>query len=387
MDARRLLSDDADTVVAAACADDRDDLALSEDLRRSYPPDLVGLALTQRALRRRARGKLVDPDSWLLTKDGLEQASATAVAAHRAAKFVGLHTVVDVCCGIGGDSRELARVAGRVVGIDRDPTHLGLAQRNAGVDPVRAEAEALPVALDRVDALVVDPARRAEGRRRRGPEESSPPLSVCFGWATAVDRVTIKAAPGLDLEAVPDGWSVEAVGVGRDLKELALWSPAWGLPRRRATVLRVDSGARTLSTHELDPSAHSGANLPIAGVGRYLYDPNPAVTRTGLVQDLGRTLGASMIDERIAFLTSEVLTTSPFARALEVHESMPWSLKPVKARLRALGIGSVEVRQRGLTAGDVDALRRRLATDEAGTGVLVLTRLGDRPWAVITAEV
>lgn len=385
MDARRLVTADADDLLAMACSDDRDDLTLSEHLRKRWSADLVSLALTQRALRARARGKLVAPDTWLLTREGLEQATATAVARHRAASFLGMREVVDVCCGIGGDGRELAAASAHVVGIDRDPLHLTLAARNAGIHPVLADAARLPVRLGSVDAVLVDPARRAEGSRRRGHAESSPPLEVCFGWGNQT-RVTIKAAPGLDLEVVPPGWAIEAVAIGRDLKELALWSPPWTKPLRQATVLRVDPEGLTVSAHSMAQPFDPTNRVEVTEVGAYLFDPSPAVTRTGLVQALGSELGASMIDPQIAFLTSDRAVRTPFARTLQVKESLPWSLKPVKARLRAHGIGQVEVRQRGLTAGDVDALRKRLATDGPDGGVLLLTRLGDKPWAIICTE-
>jgi hypothetical protein len=58
----------------------------------------------------------------------------------------------------------------------------------------------------------------------------------------------------------------------------------------------------------------------------------------------------------------------------------------VKARLRALGAGAVDVRRRGL-AGDVDAIAKRLRGDGARRLTVLMTRHRDAPWAVIAEDV
>ena len=102
--------------------------------------------------------------------------------------------------------------------------------------------------------------------------------------------VCVKAAPGLPADLIPDGWEAEFIADGRDLKEAVLWSPALatapvagaGGPRR-ALVLS-GSVAHALVACPGDP-------VPVTEPGEYLLDPNPAVTRSGLVEDLARSLG------------------------------------------------------------------------------------------------
>src|SRR6185437_3420062 len=89
--------------------------------------------------------------------------------------------------------------------------------------------------------------------------------------------------------------------------------------------------------------------------GAYLFDPNPAVTRAGLVAELASQLRAWQIDPMIAFLSSDEPTLTPFARTLRVVESAPWHEKRFAARLSELGIGAADIRRRGL-AGDVDLI-------------------------------
>jgi hypothetical protein len=104
------------------------------------------------------------------------------------------------------------------------------------------------------------------------------------------------------------------------------------------------------------------------------------------VTDLGQLIGAWQIDPMIAFLSSDEPVRSPFARTLRVLESAPWHEKRFAARLRELGIGSADIRRRGL-AGDVPQIHRRLGLRGPGAATIVLTRVSDRPWGLICVPV
>jgi hypothetical protein len=69
-----------------------------------------------------------------------------------------------------------------------------------------------------------------------------------------------------------------------------------------------------------------------------------------------------------------------------VLESQPWQEKLLAARLRALDIGAVDIRRRGL-AGNVEQLHRRLKlTGKGRKATLVMTRWRDRPWSLICVD-
>lgn len=304
----------------------------------------------------------------LLTAAGLEQASSTAVAARRAARIaVSASVVVDLCCGIGSDLRELVAAGMHAVGVDRDETPAWCARHNSGA-PV-AVADVRDVRLDGpVEAVYVDPARRS-GDRRGGSE---PPLPWCFSLPVA--QVAVKAAPGLDVSLVAPGWEIEFVAEGRDLKEACLWSPAWATATRRATVL--PAGVSLV----VDPSTPPAQ---VRAPGRYVVDPSPAVTRAGAVADLAVLLGGAwQIDKRIAFLCVDEPTATPYGRVLEVAASLPFGLKPLAAELRRLDVGAVDFRRRGL-AGDVEDLRRRLKLAGTRQAVVLLTRVDEKPWTLV----
>jgi SAM-dependent methyltransferase len=354
-------------------------LRLASQLRRTYPAELTAAALAQQELRLAAREKFSRAADMFFTRPGLEQASSELTARHRARRYPAAARVADLCCGIGGDLLAFGEGGREVLAVDADELHLRMAVLNAevydadkGVRPWHGDVRDVP--LVGVDAVFVDPARRTGAQRLRAGD-SEPPLPWCFALADRVPAVAIKAAPGLPHELVPAGWEIEFVADGRDLKESVLWSPALAGAARRATIL--PAGDTLLP----DP----GGEIPIAEPGAYLFDPNPAVTRAGLVEDLARQLDAWKIDPQIAFLSTDTDRRTPFARTLRVEESAPWNEKQFARRLRELDIGSADLRRRGL-AGDVDAIRRRLKLNGSRRATVVLTRMNDRPWGLICTD-
>jgi SAM-dependent methyltransferase len=360
----------------------RTDLALAVSLRREYPANLAAAAMTQQELRLAARAKFGRAMRMLFTRDGYEQSSSETIARHRAARFGGARRAADLCCGIGGDLIALASRAGQVLAVDRDEVHATLAVHNAGVygvaDAVRVcVADVRDIPLTGIDAVFIDPARRAGAHRFRAGM-SEPPLEWCLSLPDRVPAVCVKAAPGLPAGLIPAGWEAEFIADGRDLKEAVLWSPALATAARRATIL---PGADTLVA---DPCA-PGDPVRVGEPGEYLLDPNPAVTRAGLVEDLARGLGAWKLDPLIAFLAVSRDVRTPFARTLRVVESAPWNEKLFARRLRALGVGAADLRRRGL-AGDVEQIHRRLKLAGPHRATVVLTRVSDQPWGLICAD-
>lgn len=417
----------ADLLAAAAAAHaDGTELRTGSRLRAAgHPPDLVAAAFAQAELRARAAAKFSQAERMFFTRAGLEQASSERAAAHRAARFAGLGRLADLCTGIGGDLLALA-AEHPVLAVDRDPLHLRMAVHNAhalrgggredgsgGVEALAADVR--DVGLTGVDGVFVDPARRG-GERRMSAGAGEPPLAWCFGLTERVEAVAVKAAPGLPVELVPPGWEIEFVADRRGLKESVLFSPALATASRRATVLLGPgdrsvpgtTGPRAVTlTGEPDPvgddrdhgrpgGGHSSGGgpvpLPVRPPGEYLFDPNPAVTRAGLVGTLGRLVGGWQIDPRIAFLGADRPLATPFARTLRVEAEMAFDVRRVAAAVREAGIGALDVRRRGL-AGDVDAIRRRLMPARrhlvpgGRTMTVVMTRVRDEPWALLCTDV
>jgi hypothetical protein len=129
-------------------------------------------------------------------------------------------------------------------------------------------------------------------------------------------------------------------------------------------------------------NAQFSVQAPLALPAAYLYEPDPAILRARLVATLAEQLGAAQLDREIAYLTADRAIATPFARCWRVLEWLPFSLKRLRARLRALDAGAVTVKKRGSPL-DTDSLARKLSDGGTRPLVVVLTQAQGRPVALI----
>jgi hypothetical protein len=117
-------------------------------------------------------------------------------------------------------------------------------------------------------------------------------------------------------------------------------------------------------------------------LGDYLYEPDGAVIRARLIGDLARSIGGRMLSEQIAYITADAPTATPFAAGFRILETLPYAEKDLKKALRQRGIGTLEIKKRGV---DVDpaALRRRLSLNGDRPATLILTRVAGRHTALL----
>lgn len=362
--------------------DPADELAVVTRLRRTHPPSLVTAAVAQARLRQRAVAKFgaADAARMFFTPNGLEQATRTAVAEHRAAGFAsrGVGRIADLGCGVGGDALALARAGLSVRAVDRDPLTCAVARANAaalgldGLIEVRC-GDVAAADLTGCDAVFVDPARR--GGRRGGrifdPEAYSPPLSWAIDTARAARHAALKVAPGIPHDVVPEEAEAEWISCAGDVKEAVLWfgGPAGGNgPRVRATLLPQGATLHGAGLPDPEPGP----------VGRYLYEPDGAVIRAHLVAEAAAAVGGRLIDPTIAYVTADALTPTPFATAYEITDVLPFHLKRLRALVRERRIGTLTVKKRG-SAVEPEELRRKVKPRGPGSATVFLTRVAGAP--------
>ncbi|MFE3551726.1 methyltransferase domain-containing protein [Streptomyces kronopolitis] len=382
--------------------DPADELAAATRLRREHPAALVSAALGQARLRQRAVAKFgADARRMYFTPNGVEQSTRATVADHRAARFaaLGVRTLADLCCGIGGDALALARAGIRVLAVDRDPLACAAARANAEalglaeLIEVRC-ADVTEVDTAGFDAVFVDPARRgktpargagrgASGRGGSGrifdPEAYEPPLSWAVEAARAAPCAALKIAPGVPHEALPADAETEWISDGGDVKEAVVWFGPGGPVRggRRATLL--PAGDSLLGAARPDPAGDEADRAPVGPVGDWLYEPDGAVIRAHLVADVAEQLDGRLIDPTIAYITADRLTATPYATAYALTDVLPFNVKKLKALLRERGVGIAVIKKRG-SAVEPEELRKKLKLGGGRTSCTIfLTRVGGAP--------
>lgn len=353
--------------------------------RAGHRPDLVAAVVSQAALRVRARAKFGPfADRMLFTPAGLEQATRLRVAALHAGRFrdAGLGRVADLGCGIGSDALALSAIDVAVRAVDRDEVAAAVAAYNLSDFPDTTvevgTAETTP--LDDVDAVYLDPARRTGGqaasRRLHDPADWSPSLDFAFALAERMP-VGVKLGPGLDRDLIPDSAEAQWVSVDGQLVEMGLWfGPLAREGIRRSALVLTGAGAAELTGPADSPDV---GDRPLGG---FLYEPDGAVIRARLIGALAERLEAGMVSPSIAYLTSDQLIETPFASAFRILERLPASEQTLKKALRERGIGTLEIKKRGI---DVDpaSLRKRLGLRGERSATVVLTRVAGRHEALL----
>ncbi|MDR1393786.1 MAG: class I SAM-dependent methyltransferase [Bifidobacteriaceae bacterium] len=374
-------------------------MRLAEGLRRrGINPKAAAASLTQVRLRLQGQAKFGDFASQMLfTQVGLEQATRLTVAVHHAQRYrlAGCHRVADLTGGIGGDALALAGLGLRVDVYESDPPTAAIAQSNLAAFPEARVilGDALEQDLSLADAIYADPSRRtAAGQRVFQPDAYNPPLRAILALRTS-HPLGVKVGPGIPHSAIPEDAEAQWVSVDGTVVEAGLWfGPLRQAGLKPAARTPTDPASGTSQTSGTEPAysalvirsgranhllAGSLPTLPVGQLRRYIYEPDGAVIRAGLLPEAATALGpANLVNSRIAYITSDTeLASSPFLTGYEVKDTLPFNLKHLRTYLRGHGIGQLTVKKRGTAVDPVD-LRKRLGLNGPASAVVILTRLG-----------
>ncbi|MBE2220603.1 MAG: methyltransferase domain-containing protein [Anaerolineae bacterium] len=355
-------------------------LQIMMHLRQQLEPTLAQAVVETVVLRQKAAVKFSRAAGMYFTRSALEQASSEIVSSYRVQRFAeaGMHTVADLGCGIGGDALALTAVA-HVIGVDLDELRLHMAQENVRVygrngrfQPVQADIQTLSPLP--VDGLFFDPARRDEhGNRIYSVEAYRPPLSVINRWREKVKGTAVKISPGINYDEIPPDAEIEFISLNGEVKEGILWFGSLrSMAARRATLL-PDGATLTNQPHE-----EISISEPLA----YLYEPDGAVIRAHLVEELAQQLGAYKIDPTIAYLTANSAQPTPFARCFTVDTAFPFQLKRLRTYLRQHDIGTVTIKKRGSPL-EPDWLRSQLRLKGSAHRIIFLTQIKEKAAVII----
>lgn len=357
-----------------------DSLRLQSELRREFPDDVVRLAVSMHELRHKARTKFDRAESMWFDRVGLEQSTPLSVARHKARRFTG--PVWDLCCGIGADSVALAEHY-PTCSVDRRLQHCLMTRWNAAAYGVADHVQPIcgdVTALRFKDELVhIDPDRRTGNRRALRIEDYSPGPEFLDSLVAECRGGAIKLGPASNFGGKFPGCEVELISMHGECKEATVW---FGELRTqdvhyRATVL---------------PSGESLAADPLSAwpqrgtLGRYLFDPDPAVVRAGLVDVLAERFNLQRLDEEEEYLTGDDLVQTAFVRAFEVQAELPNNDRQIRGWFRDHPHGDVEIKCRRIPI-DADKIRRRLPLATGERGVLFLARIGGKSRAVAARRI
>lgn len=374
-------------------------LALTSRLRAGgTDPALVAAALTQARLRSRATPRLGPAaDRFLLTADGLEQATRPAVARRHAQRFVdaGVDHVWDLGSGLGLDAMALAEAGLAVTAVERDAEVAAAATANLAPYP-RARVvlgDVHDASPGPAEGAWLDPARRTPGvadvrgrtRRLFRLSDLSPSWDRVREVAATARATGVKLSPGFSARDLPDDAEAEWVSLDGAVVECAVW---WGAAVRQTGVGAVigSSGAdgttwtQVRPVDDPPPTLEPGETLP-----PWVVEPDRAVIAAGLTGTVAAAVDGRELDTGVGYVAAPARSDVPGARWFAVDGVLPLRARPVRAWLRERGVGRVTIKKRGV-ATDVERFRSelRLPNRPSSTeATLVLTRVGGTPSVLV----
>ena len=332
-------------------------VVIAKLLRKSLTASRCQLVLSQVQLRQRARTKFDRASQMFFTDRALQQATGQGIAAYKAKKFSKLHQLYDLCCGIGGDSIELARRA-PVIGIDNDSQICKFAVANCSANEVSAEILCQDVDLAKFPAdswVHVDPDRRRDAPKGRGSkdfrttrlEQFSPDLDFMKELVRANRNVAIKVAPA---SRVPRDFAIncekEWIGDLRECKQQVLWFNDLARGNGQRTATCVDSKGQLIGQficHRQVPTAVEVTDK----VGDVIHEPHATIIAARMVDSLAVSLGLKRIHSDVAYLTGP-LVVHPLLKRFRVIDRSKLDLRSINRMLVLHDVGELEVKRRGV---------------------------------------
>lgn len=331
--------------------------------------------------RKKAAEKYPDGKELFFTSEGLRWATPASAADH-CAERLGRPLVLDVTCGQGGQVLSLSRTSGRVIAVDIEPLNCLVTLMNClsrGIENVTIvnsdcfDEKVVSLSEDG-GALFSDPAR-PPGSEERTLEEITPdPRRVMEAYGKTASGMCFEVPPYLSMEKVNFECEAEYVSIEGRLNRLNLYTGDLKRSERSAVILPQRSEIRGIPSFGLFDDPRSAVK------GRFAYELDPAVVRSGLISALIARMGMNgtpiRLDDRRSLLVSEDRLNDPFLK--QSYRVLEGSVKQeaLTETLVKLGAGSVTLRFR-VDPKDYWRVRNKLEEGLSGKRKVQLFKPGD----------
>jgi len=353
-------------------------------LRKRFTSDQARALLALHDVRQRAATKFSRADEMWFHRTGMEQSTSEAVARHKAKRFQNgaVSEVVDLCSGIGMDSIALAENGLTVTAVDQSELSAEYLKRNAAVYGVADQITTCIADVNEFDVVEkiihIDPDRRAGRQRAIRLEDYTPPLEYLQRLTEKSPGGAIKLSPASNFGGKFLGCEVELISLHGECKEATIW---YGSLRSESdfTVTILPTGFTVTG----DPWL---ARAPITPLGSYIYDPDPALVRAGLIDVYCEQAGLSRLDDAEEYLTSDEPVSSPAVACFEVLADLPNNDKAVRKYLRGQSFGQMEIKCRHVPV-NADQYRKKLPLNGTDPGVLIIARVQGKTRTILAKRI
>lgn len=351
-----------------------DNVASMAKLRKQWDLDEITIAAELVDARNRAAGKLEYATTVVGDPIGVQQATSSAIAIHKAKRFEGHVGIVDLCCGIGADLHALPEHA---IGVDIDPLRCWMASENTGKIVHCNDATLYELPSDCV--VHIDPSRRNSAGRIFELDSMLPTFDDVIKITTSTAGGCIKLSPAInpeDISELSQPFEIEYIEENNRLVQGVVWYGSLTERTGQTTATSCKFGESFCGTAEL-PTFSTTCN-------QWILEPNVALERAGLHGTLGNQFSATELAPGIGLLSTTENPNSPWFTAFEIIETTSLRIEKVAKILRDLQCTQVEVKTRDKTI-DPNLWQKKLNKKTSGPLLTIFAlRLGKKRVALIT---
>ena len=364
------------------------ELGLQERLRAIYHPALVRAAFILLDGREKARSLLSNSDELWLTPVSLQQSTAWQVAQHKATRFPDGVEVVDICSGIGVDAAALLS-RGPVNSVDIDPAmslrcawNNEIWSRQSAGTPFELRQQTIDAhQLELSGKLIHADLDRRVGRDRPATrlEQYCPNLDWMQMVTTTAAGGAIKLGPASNFMQKFPGCEIELISLNGECREATVWfGELAGDHDFRATLLPSGESISVATLSAFCPQSPD--------VLEYIFDPDPAVVRSGLLDAVGEMHNLQRLDKADEYLTGSEIPATGFVSGFQVEAVLANNLREVNRYLQAKPSRDYEIKCRHLSV-DAAAIQKKLPRGENPARVLLFIRLAGKAKVVIARRI
>lgn len=346
--------------------------------------------ITLLKLRQKAEGKFSLASQMFFDSLTLEMATSEKIANHIALRFKEMKNVTDLSCGIGANAIAIAQYS-KVKAVDLNENTIQMAKYNA-------EAYGVDTKIDFVignahfnidkntDAFFLDPMRARDGKTKtRSILNSEPRILEIIPKIFAINKnLCIKISPAFDykeIELLPEKPEIELVSDNNENKLALLWFGGLKKNKRKATLFKGSEKMEVLDKRISDPIKI------VDNISTYIFEPDVAIIKAHLIDEVANEFKLSKINKNIAFLTKDNFENHEkrLFRIFKVLKVAEFSLKSIRKDLLKMKIDTISVINRG-TPIQIEKLVQDLKVKEGNGLFLLITRLKNEKKHYIIAE-
>ena len=308
--------------------------------------------ITLLKLRKKAKGKFSLADKMFFDSLSLEMATSEKIGRHIAERFKKMAKIGDLTCGIGGNAIFLAKNS-KVLAVDLEKTNIEMARLNARAYGVEKNMDFIVgnaffhIEKD-IDAFFLDPMRTREGKSKtRSIFNTMPRLNEILPRIFEVTKnVCVKISPAFDYKEVlnlVEKPEIELISENNENRVALLWFGDFKRQERKASLFVCDKKIQIVNANELEEIEIIEKPL------EYIYEPNKAIIKAHLIDEMASEFGLVKINKNIAFLTKNSLISEgkDKFRIFRISEYKPFSIKELKKDLKKLNKERISVINRG----------------------------------------